>query len=286
MSFRLAFSLFFVMLALAGCRPAYFGALNLAADGNGPAPSSAVFDDAQGLALDWYRPEDCQNAPVLVFFYGGTWQHGERRWYRFVGEQFAARGVLTVIPDYRKAPAAPFPAFVEDAASAVAFVHAHAAEWCGDRKRITVAGHSAGAHLAALLATDARYLATHNLVPQQALAGLIGLAGPYDFLPITADGLRIPFPDPKRDSDTQPVRFVDGNEPPALLIHGTDDRLVWTRNSIRLDAALSKAGVTSELMQIEGLGHTRLLNQLGDDDDPHQVIAAMMRFLQSARATP
>lgn len=286
MTWRPALCLLALLILLGGCRSVYFGALNLAADGNGPAPVAQVFDADHALALDVYQPKSCQNAPVLVFFYGGTWQNGERRWYRFVGEQFAAHGVLTIIPDYRKAPAVPFPGFVEDAAAAVAFVHQHVRQWCGDPNRITVAGHSAGAHLAALLSTDQRYLAAHGLKPEQTLAGLIGLAGPYDFLPITDAGLRVAFPDPKVDPDTQPIHFVDGNEPPALLFHGTDDALVWPRNSIRFDARLKAAGISSELVLIEGMGHTRLLNQLGNNDDPNQLIARMAAFLKQARIRP
>lgn len=281
---RTSLLLLLTVLALSSCRTVYFGALNLSADGEGPAPTSITFDTEHDLALDVYRPAQCANAPVLVFFYGGTWQHGERRWYRFVGERFASLGVLTVIPDYRKAPAIAFPGYVEDAAKALTFVRANASSWCGDPGRISISGHSAGAHIAALLATDARYLAPYGVTPRQAIASFIGLAGPYDFLPIESKDLRVAFPDPKRDADTQPIRFVDGDEPTTLLIHGTDDELVWPRNSINLHARLESVGVTSELVLVPDIGHTRLLNQLGDAQDPFAISSEMLALIQRARS--
>jgi acetyl esterase/lipase len=254
--------------------------VNLAADAPKRAVDSFVFATDRDLSLDVYRPDDCGSAPVLVFFYGGTWQNGERHWYRFVGEQFARRGIVTVIPDYRKAPEFPFPAFVEDAAAAVAFVHRHAADWCGDPARISVAGHSAGAHVAAMLATDAQWLGAHGLAPKTALDGFIGLSGPYDFLPIEARTLLKVFPDPSRHRDSQPVVFVDGDEPRSLLFHGTNDRLVWPRNSVSLKGRLEQAGVPVTYVEIPDEGHAALLNTLGDDTDPFGVVARIEAFVQ------
>ncbi|AVP98800.1 alpha/beta hydrolase [Ahniella affigens] len=281
---RILFLLLMVVIAVGGCRSVYFGALNAAADSERLAPESFEFDTEHQLALDVYRPATCQNAPVLVFFYGGTWQHGERRWYRFVGERFASLGIVTVVPDYRKAPTVAFPSYVEDAARALAFVRANALAWCGDPKRISISGHSAGAHIAALLATDARYLAPYGITPKQSIASFIGLAGPYDFLPIESKELRVAFPDESRDTDTQPIRFVDGDEPTMLLIHGMDDELVWPRNSINLYARLQTVGVASELVLIPDIGHTRLLNQLGDAKDPFGISRSMLALLQRAQS--
>lgn len=88
-----------------------------------------------------------------------------------------------MIPDYRLYPETTYPGFMDDAAAAVVWARAHAAEFGADPQRIFLMGHSAGAHIAMLLTTDRHYLAQHGVDPH-ALAGAIGLAGPYDFLPL------------------------------------------------------------------------------------------------------
>ncbi|MGH8029246.1 MAG: alpha/beta hydrolase, partial [Arenimonas sp.] len=199
-----------------GCHGAMFRALNRErADPGGV--DSVVFVPASGLALDVHRPSGfpAAGAPVVVFFHGGTWQNGNREDYRFVGAALAAHGVLAIIPDYRKAPAHPFPEFMADAGAAVAWAHAHAHEYGGDPARLFVAGHSAGAHMAALLATDARYLRAVGMQPRQ-LRGVVGLSGPYDFLPMTDARLLRVFGVGPQWRASQPVNFVDGDEPPFL----------------------------------------------------------------------
>jgi len=269
----------FCTLLLAGCRTTYFGALNAVADPPSRVATTHVFDARRSLSLDVYTPDACNNAPVVVFFYGGSWQNGERAWYRFVGEQLATRGMLVVIPDYRKSPETPFPGFIEDAARAVAFSRKHAAAWCGDPDRLFVAGHSAGAHVAGFLAIDADWLKAVDVDASKHLAGFIGLSGPYDFLPIADGSLRKVFVDPARDQDTQPIRFVNGDEPPALLVHGTKDRLVWPRNSENLHRALQSRGIESELMLIDDIGHTATLNTLAGDADELGVIRRIEAFV-------
>jgi acetyl esterase/lipase len=170
--------------------------------------------------------------------------------------------VLAILPDYRLYPQVRFPAFVEDAAAAVAWARKHAAEFGGDPQRIFLAGHSAGAHMIALLGTDARYLAPHGLHPRD-LRGVIGIAGPYDFLPLTADDLIDMFSsDPALQAQSQPVNFVDGDEPPFLLLHGDSDLLVWNRNSERLKARFDAIGGRAEHRVYPGVGHIRILASL------------------------
>ncbi|MEO6263822.1 MAG: alpha/beta hydrolase, partial [Luteimonas sp.] len=169
-----------IALLSSGCGRAFFGFVNR---GLPPADASVVYARDRGLALDIYRPRgngDARNAPTVVFFHGGNWKRGSREQYRFVGHRLAENGILAIVADYRTFPAAGFPAFMDDAADAVAWVHAHADEYGGDPQRLFIAGHSAGAQIAGLLGTDARYLSTRGLKPMQ-LAGVIGLSGPYDF---------------------------------------------------------------------------------------------------------
>jgi acetyl esterase/lipase len=245
-------------LALAGCQQAYFHALNIGSDR--PAPEVEVFDKAHGLSLDIDRPANASGAaPVVIFFYGGSWQHGRREYYRFVGRALSAQGFLVLVPDYRKAPAYRFPAFIDDAATATAWARAHAAQLGGDRRRIFLMGHSAGAHIAALLATDSRYLQAQAMRPRD-LAGVIGLAGPYDFLPISNPRLQRVFANREQWPASQPVNFVDGDEPPFLLLHGGSDRKVAKQNSERLAAKLRAAGEPVTLHILPGIGHARLVD--------------------------
>lgn len=248
------------VLLLTGCQSTFFATLNA---GRPPEPvETARYGEHRLQTLDVYRPRPGSGpAPVVVFFYGGRWQGGTRREYAFVGERLAAEGLLVVLPDYRLYPEVRFPTFVEDAAAAVAWARAHAAEHGGDPSRIFVAGHSAGAHLAALLATDRRYLERVGMRPEQ-LSGLIGIAGPYDFLPLEDDDLKDMFGPEGNWPQSQPVTFVDGDEPPALLLHGTDDLLVWPRNSERLKARLDAAGVEVDFRRYPDIGHVRILGAL------------------------
>lgn len=239
--------------ALAGCSSIYFATINAGAR---PA-TQAAYGDAPSQRLDvWRAPADAP-APIVVFVYGGRGQTGSRGQYGFVGKALAARGVTAVLPDFRDWPEGPFPVFVQDIARAVRWTRDHARELGGDPSRIYLAGHSSGAHIAALVATDARWLAAVGMKPRD-LAGVIGIAGPYDFLPITDPVMQRIFA-PDLDG-SQPVNFVDGDEPPFLLLHGDDDRTVWLRNSERLAAKLRAAGVPAELRVYPKLGHVRILS--------------------------
>jgi acetyl esterase/lipase len=198
----------------------------------------------------------------VVFLYGGSWRNGERGWYRFAGATLAEAGLTVIIPDYRKAPEVLFPAFVEDAAAAFAYAHRHIDRFGGDRQQLFLMGHSAGAHIAALLCTDRRYLAAQGLKLSD-VRGMVGLAGPYDFLPMTGRKVIEVFNGDPQNPDSQPVNFVDGDEPPMLLLHGLDDRLVWPRNSESLDRRMQAAGRSSQLKLYADLGHVGILLSLG-----------------------
>ena len=154
--------------------------------------------------LDVYKPRHATKAPVLVFSYGGSWQRGSRDLYRFVGAALAAQGIVTVVPDYSLFPPARFPMFVEDAARAVRFARESAAQWGGDPARLVLMGHSAGAYIAAMLSFDPQWFGQVGLNSQTDLAGFIGLAGPYDFLPTHSRALRTIFGGANR-VETQPI---------------------------------------------------------------------------------
>jgi len=184
--------------------------------------------------LDVYTPLTlADNRPVVVFFYGGSWQSGRRQDYRFVGQALAARGWIAVVPDYRLYPEVKFPAFIRDGAAACGWVRQNIAAYGGKPDRLFLMGHSAGAYIAAMLALDDRYLGQVGLSPQ-GLGGFIGLAGPYDFLPLKQPQLVDIFGGADNIPETQPINFVSPAAPPALLLHGATDRIVGAGNTRRL----------------------------------------------------
>lgn len=211
-----------------------------------------------GLALDVYAPLDRSSAPVVVFFHGGRWSSGDRAGYRFLGQALAARGLVVVIPDYRQYPAIRFPAFVDDGAQAVSWTFARIGEFGGDPERVFVMGHSAGAHIAAMLALDGSFLRRVGADRDQ-LRGMIGLAGPYDFLPSTDADLQDIFGPPANYPRALPVNFADGNNPPLLLLHGENDTRVKIRNTRHLEAAVMKAGGPVTTVIYPRMGHLRLV---------------------------
>jgi acetyl esterase/lipase len=209
-------------------------------------------DDAR-QKLDVYAPRRPDHRPVVIFFYGGTWSAGKKSNYAFVGAALAERGYVTVIPDYRLYPRVRFPTFVEDGARAVAWVQQHARDFGGDPDRLVLMGHSAGAHIAALLALNPSYLAAAGVRPHS-IAGLIGLSGPYALVPDTAT-LHAIFGPPYTPSDWQPVHFADRTAPPTLLLHGADDKVVYSAHTEKLRDALLSQGVEVETHVYPGRGH-------------------------------
>jgi acetyl esterase/lipase len=212
--------------------------------------------------LDVYRPasgKGDEGGPIAVFIYGGGWRSGERGTYGFVGAALAARGITTVIPDYRLYPDVMFPAFIEDAGRAYAWTSANLARSGGKRRPIVLVGHSAGAHIAALLALDARRLADAGVGSEDRPAGLVGLAGPYAFDPTTYPTTREIFAPALGAHDARPVAFASAVAPPALLMHGLEDETVKISNMRTLTAALRGAGVPVRALELDGIGHTGLV---------------------------
>ncbi|MGF6527569.1 acetyl esterase/lipase [Variovorax sp. PvP013] len=215
--------------------------------------------------LDVYRPlpasvpADGRKPPLVVFFHGGSWTHGDRAAFRFVGEALAARGAVVAIPDYGLSPAFRYPTFVRDSALAVKWALDNAERLGADPRRVHVMGHSSGAYNAAMVALDGRWLAEVGAQPKQ-LAGWIGMAGPYDFLPIDDPEARVAFDWPATPPDSQPYAHAGADAPRTLLMAARDDRTVDTvRNTDRLARRLRAAGVDVRTESFDGLGHVTLI---------------------------
>ena len=210
--------------------------------------------------LDIYQPSAAADrAPLVVFFYGGSWSTGERADYRFVGEALASQGIVTVVADYRLSPAVRYPVFLQDSALAVRWAFDHAQEYGADPARIFVMGHSAGAYNAAMLALDGRWLEAVGLQPLL-LAGWIGLAGPYEFLPIRDRLTQIAFEWPDTPADSQPLSHASSASPPALLLAPTQDTVVNPqRSTVALAQRLKARGVRVESALFDDVSHVTLV---------------------------
>jgi acetyl esterase/lipase len=274
-------------LLLGGCETTLFAGLNATDRRAGiDVKQGIVFDAQHQLKLDVYRPANIEHAPVVVFFYGGSWTHGERAWYRFVGTALASHGIVAMIPDYRKYPQVKLDGFMQDAARAVAWAHQHAQDFGGAPNDIFVMGHSAGGQIGALLVTDPSWLAPYGLRPTE-LAGFIGLAGCYAFTPSDLrdkDMHAIFGHDDASWSRAQPVRFVSGNEPPMLLLQGTADREVEPSNAVSLAHALEARHDAVTLKLYPGVSHNGLVFALSRPmyrDAP--TLADTWQFIQAHR---
>jgi acetyl esterase/lipase len=211
--------------------------------------------------LDPFRPSSPgagaprPGLPIIVFIHGGSWQSGSKEGYSFVGRALASRGFMVAVPNYRLIPQVRFPAFLQDNASAVRWLIANAERHGGDPNRIVLVGHSAGAYNAAMLALDSRWLGADR----QAVKGFVGLAGPYDFLPLDSSVTRAAFGQERDPARTQPIRFASSDDPPTLLLHGARDSTVYPRNSQGLQARLANAGGNARVRIYPEVGHVGIL---------------------------
>lgn len=213
-----------------------------------------AYGDHPRHMLDLYVPKNAApSAPTLIFFYGGRWVRGNRRDYLFAAQALASQGFIVCVPDYRLHPEISYPAFIEDGANVVRWVVAQIENHGGDPERIFVMGHSAGAYIAAMLAYDLGFgFAGDDASP---IAGMIGLAGPYDFLPITCPIVRGVFGPHHEDHTTQPAKTAQPDGPPALLLHGDNDVTVRPRNAERLADRLRSVGNSVEVNIYPNLTH-------------------------------
>lgn len=212
--------------------------------------------------LDIYVPSGDGPMPVVVFVYGGGWTDGSKADYRFVGAALAAQGYLTIIPDYRIFPETKYPVFLQDNAAAVAWAVAHAGEYGGDPQRLFLMGHSAGAYNVVMLTLDKQWLEADGLDPDHVLAGTIGLAGPYDFLPLREPVLQQIFAPAGDLWLTQPITYARGDAPPMLLAAGTGDLRVMHGNTERLVAAIRQDGGRVEERLYSGVDHAQIVGAI------------------------
>lgn len=230
-----------------------------------------AYGDEPIQKLDIYKAKNSgENLPVLIFFYGGGYSDGSKDTYLFLGDYFARKGYVVVIPDYSKYPQVKFPTFVEDSAKAVAWTKANISKYGGDNNKAILMGHSAGAHIAALLNYDEKYLKNVG-VDSSYIKAFVGLAGPYSFTPDEQKYKNI-FGPPTNYPNMQVDNFVDGNEAPALLLYGTDDDVVAPYNLTILENAIKQK-------------HGEVKSKIFADTDHIAIIGAYTQFWNDEKIT-
>ncbi len=245
------------------------------------APAREVAYGADALQrLDFYGAREARSAPLVVFVHGGGWKRGDKG--NATGTEkivhLLERGYAFASVDYRLVPAARVEDQAQDVADAVAWLAGHARELGIDPSRIVLAGHSAGAHLVALVATDPRYLAKAGL-SERDLRGVVLLDGAaYDVPAQMREGpglmqgtYRQAFgADPARQRTLSPtLQAAAPNAASFLILHV--DREDGRRQSEALAKALEAAGAKVELRGVEGdglRGHMAINRQLGDPAYP------------------
>lgn len=256
-----------------------------------------AFDSNPRLTLDLYlpsppNPEAQVNTPVIVFFYGGSWNRGEKSEYEFVGRRLASLGYIAAIPNYRVYPEAKYPQFLEDGAKASAKVlqllSSPQYQAYKPDNRLIMMGHSAGAYNAAMLAMDDRWLGRENVNRNNSIKGLIGMAGAYNIYPICVEEVRPVFDHPNYPTNSQPIDYVGSSKVPTLLLAPEEDTLVSTKkNTLSLHQALLKNKTPSKVVAVKGTDHITVLGTLspilffkGDSLGPIQ------NFVQHLPSTP
>lgn len=254
--FKIIFG-FSLVLTLAACGRMGIWTANLRSEFVKPVAQDMAYGSQSFQRLDVYAPKEKSAAPrdVIVFFYGGRWERGQKSDYRFVADAFVKRGYIVVLPDYRKYPHVKFPDFVEDGAMAVRWVHDHIADYGGNPGRIHLAGHSAGAHIAALLTANENYL--KGVRPRS----FAGLAGPYDFTPDDLDLIDM-FGPPANYPQMQVRTFIDGHEPPMLLLQGDRDTTVNPSNREKLEKRITEKRGWVRSIVYPGIDHVWIVGSL------------------------
>lgn len=227
--------------------------------------------------LDYWRPEKA-GSPLVVFVHGGGWKRGDKKATEFKPSHYLAEGYAFASLNYRLVPANTVEEQAQDVATALAFLMKQAGALGFDKAKVVLMGHSAGAHLSALVGTDMTYLKKAGL-NSKSLRGIIPLDGAcYDIPKQVADGgvmmddtyLQAFGNEQERQLSLSPIYHAKApNSPSFLILHVK--RIDGTKQSLALCDALKKAGTSAEIQGFDGFGlkgHMEINRSLGDPDYP------------------
>jgi acetyl esterase/lipase len=254
-----------------------------------PYPNDGSDYAQERCKLDLYLPKDRENFPILVWFHGGALKYESKREFYAtkVAKRFAAEGIGVVLPNYRLYPRAKYPEFIEDAASAVAWVYHNIATYYGNPDHLFVGGHSSGAYLAAMVGMDERYLKAHKLSLQQ-IAGVIPLSGEmygdstvwwaeHEIYKIIRDETTLFHVD-----ETTPMFYVRRDVPPFLCMcaeYAEDPpEIVCAENQKFIEALRATGHDQVTFKEIPDRTHFSV-SEMKLPDDP--VVKLMLTFMQN-----
>ena len=224
------------------------------------------------------------NLPTVIFFYGGCWggcRTYTKEHYLFVAQALTSQGYITVLTDYRRYPHVKFPEIIDDARASVEWVKSNINRFGGNPGSIYLMGHSAGAHLGAMLTFNKTYLQPETYA---GIKGFIGLAGPYDFLPLTKPYQQAVFAPPSKYPESQPINFVDGQEPPLLLLYGNNDKIIKPRDIQNLSAKVAAIGGSVTSHYYDDIDHISILSALSiPKQNSQSVLNDIIRFLDQGK---
>ncbi len=279
MKLRIFIFLISVIVALfmfAACAPVKF--LNtITPSGSYKLDKSVAYGDGERQKLDIYQPKQPkENAPVVVFVHGGSWDSGTKDIYKFVGESFASQGYTTVISNYRLYPEVIYPEFINDTAAAIAYTAKRYS-----KQGVIVIGHSAGAYNAMMATVEPKYLRAQGVEVCQVVAGMVGLAGPYGAFPLQAEKYVTMFPD-RHSADDAPVNLINGPTPPLFMAIGDEDTTVSELHSLKLQEIIRARGGMADFKIYPGLNHTAVVKVLSRYFDEDSTLKAdMLTFIEA-----
>jgi acetyl esterase/lipase len=252
------------------------------------------YGDHQRHRLDVFSPAEAAGYPVIFFVHGGGWSGGLKEQYPSLARELIKLGYVVVLVNHRLYPEVRFPAFIEDVAAALRWVVDNISLYGGDPEILFLAGQSAGAHTVALLGLDDRYLAGQK-IEKNRIKGIIGTSGPYDVLTLIAymhEGLNLSRAEKYLSSImggkdkleiASPLRQVNPNAPPFLILHGKQDLIVPYQVSVEMAGALRDAGVETRLGILEGVDHFSMVLNLFNrmHESPHSTVKEIDDFCRS-----
>ena len=271
-------SIIIALFLFAACSPVRF--LNtITPSGSYKLVKDIAYGDDERQKLDIYQSSVSKpGAPIVVFIHGGSWDSGSKRMYKFVGEAFTSQGYTVVIPNYRLYPDVVYPQFINDTAAAIAFTAKRYPE-----QGLVVMGHSAGAYNVMMVTVEPKYLRAQGIEVCQAIAGTVGLAGPYGAFPLKAEPLVTIFPG-RHMTDDAPVNLINGPTPPVFMAIGDKDTTVSELHSLKLSEIIHARGGKADFKTYPGLNHTdvvKVLSRYFDGDS--ELKGDILRFIEANR---
>lgn len=266
-------------------RKGMFAGLKLAGHRPGKAIKNLHYGREPGQSLDIYLPGEGYRGSQLVFLHGGGWHSGSKDEYAYLGAAMAAYGVTCAVVGYRLYPQVRYPVFIEDVAHALSWLRRDGLRYGFTSAPLYLMGHSAGAHIACMVALDERYRELAGFEPDS-VAGVIGLSGVYRFRPETSPIYTDIFSSAEPGFESvKPINYVGDNKVPIMMLHGEQDSVIGIRNAQQMREAALAAGQKAMLHSQPGYGHVRPIFDFLPFMPNHQKTMSLLLAFMSGAAS-